>query len=194
MFLFRCIFLFLLCFVFYSYYCYFIFVSLLFVSFFIHLIRSREAAPLDSHRFLSSRIRWQVTCTNNSTHAVRTNAESLTLTIAHDNILFSFCSFVFCQWCGWLFLRRFVHWRPLDFCMELSVHTLDTLAPEMSSSDRESVQTISTCFIHQTHRLFTFCLRNGCLLCVGCSKLEKKSFYPIFQLAGFASFDGQWQE
>ena len=27
-----------------------------------------------------------------------------------------------------------------------------------------------------------------------CNKLEKKSFYTIFQLSGFSSFDGQWQD
>jgi len=27
-----------------------------------------------------------------------------------------------------------------------------------------------------------------------CNKIEKKSFYSIFQLTGFASFDGQWTE
>lgn len=27
-----------------------------------------------------------------------------------------------------------------------------------------------------------------------CNKVEKKSYYSIFQLAGFSSFDGQWSE
>ncbi len=27
-----------------------------------------------------------------------------------------------------------------------------------------------------------------------CNKLEKKSYYTIFQLSGFSSFDGQWSD
>jgi len=43
-------------------------------------------------------------------------------------------------------------------------------------------------FVSLRHLLWFFNLKNRC------NKLEKKSYYTIFQLSGFSSFDGQWSD